>query len=279
MDFPKTEIEGVEISRLVCGTNTFNGYSHFSDAKDKWMKRYFTIEKVVEVLESCQDLGVNALLGPVNEKTYQAQQELVERGRKPMEWISTTLGSLDVEELKGECRQASEMGNKLHAIHCGFVDSHLITYKDEIQGLEELLAYIRELGMIPGISSHRPEVLTILKTGKYDVQFINLPFNVDGFLCNVETNWIARMIQEIDIPVINIKPLAAGRLMPDEGLPFCYKNIKPGDAVAVGVMSPEEIAEDVLIALNCILGKKDTRKLLNTPSKSTVTLEKKLPKK
>ncbi len=272
MKLPVTNIAGIEIGRMICGTNTFNGYSHFSDAKDKFMRRYFTVEKVVEVLEKCQELGVNAILGPVNEKTCQAQEELVKRGKSPMEWISTTLGSLDVEVLKEECRWAAEVGNKLHAIHCSFVDSHLISYKDEIEGLEELLSYIRELGMIPGISSHRPEILTILKMKKYDVNFINLPFNIDGFLCNVETNWIARMIQEIDIPIINIKPLAAGRLMPEEGIPFCYKNIKPIDAVAIGVMSPEEIEEDVAIALNCISGNKDTRKLLKTPSKSTVTL-------
>ena len=80
------------------------------------------------------------------------------------------------------------------------------------------------------------------------------------------------MIQEIDILIINIKPLAAGRLMPEEGIPFCYKNIKPIDAVAIDVMSPEEIEGDVAIALNCISGNKDTRKLLKTPSKSTVTL-------
>ncbi len=37
-------------------------------------------------------------------------------------------------------------------------------------------------------------------------------------------------------------------------------------------MSPEEIEEDEAIALNGISGNKDNRKLLKTPSKSTVTL-------
>lgn len=272
MQFPVIKIEGVEISRLICGTNTFNGYSHFSNAKDEWTRRYFTVEKVVEVLEKCQDLGINSLLGPVNEKTSLAQEMLISKGRKPMEWISTTLGSLDIDVLKAEIKQAANMGHKLHAIHCSFVDSHLATYKQEITDLEILLKYIRDLGMIPGISTHRPETLSVIKTKKYDVNFINLPFNVTGFLCNLEVNWIARIIQDIDIPIINIKPLAAGRLMPEEALPFCYKNIKSIDAVAIGLMSPEEAEEDAIIALNCLTDAQDNRELLATPSKSTITL-------
>jgi len=53
---PEIEIAGVKISRLICGTNPFNGYSHFSKAKDVWLRRYFTVERIVEVLESVRSL-------------------------------------------------------------------------------------------------------------------------------------------------------------------------------------------------------------------------------
>ncbi len=272
MMMPYTEIGGRKVSRLICGTNTFNGYSHFSEAKDSWMRNYFTTERIVEVLERCQDLGVNAMLGPINERCILAQNALAEKGREKMEWISTTTGSLDVQVLKEEIAWAAEAGNKLHAVHCSFVDSHLLTYKNEIQGIEELLAYIRELGMVPGVSTHRPELLTVLQKKKYDINFVIVPFNIAGFLCNVETNWLGRMIRETDIPVIAIKPLASGRLMPEEGLPYCFNNIKPQDAVAIGVLSPGEVEEDVKITLSCLTGAEDDRTLLSTPSKSTITL-------
>lgn len=269
---PEVEISGVKVSRLICGTNTFNGYSHFSKAKDVWLKRYFTIERIVEVLEKCQELGITSLLGPINEKTCQVQEELKKRGKDPMIWISTTLGWLDKEKLQEETEIASKMGNKLHAIHCSFVDSHLVSSKNRIEDIEDLLSYIRKLGMIPGISTHRPETLTVLANSGYDVEFVILPFNSIGFLSNLEVNWIAKMIREFPKPIIVIKPLAAGRLMPEQGIPFVLNNIKETDAVAIGVMSPEEVEEDVAIFLDTLMNRHTNRDLLSTPSKSTVTL-------
>lgn len=270
---PEVEISGVKISRLICGTNTFNGYSHFSKAKDEWLKRYFTIERIIEVLEKCQELGITSLLGPINEKTCQVQEELKKRGRKPMVWISTTLGWLEKEKLREETKIASEVGNKLHAIHCSFVDSHLVSSKNKIEDIEDLLAYIRDLGMIPGISTHRPETLTVLANSNYDIEFVILPFNSVGFLSNLEVNWIAKMIREFPKPIIIIKPLAAGRLMPEQGIPFVLNNIKETDAVAVGFMSPEEVEEDATIFLDTLSNSHTDRDLLSTPSKSTVTLK------
>ncbi len=269
---PEVEISGIKVSRLICGTNTFNGYSHFSKARDVWLKRYFTIERIVEVLEKCQELGITSLLGPINEKTCQVQEELKKRSKEPMIWISTTLGWLDKEKLREETKIASKMGNKLHAIHCSFVDSHLVSSKNKIEDIEDLLAYIRELGMIPGISTHRPETLTVLSNSSYDIEFVILPFNSVGFLSNLEVNWIAKMIREFPKPIIVIKPLAAGRLMPEQGIPFVLNNIKETDAVAIGVMSPEEVEEDVTIFLDTLMNRHTDRDLLSTPSKSTVTL-------
>jgi len=273
LKIPEIEIAGVKISRLICGTNPFNGYSHFSKAKDVWLRRYFTVERIIEVLEKCQEFGITSLLGPINDKTCQVQEELKKRGKSPMVWISTTLGWLEKERLKEETRIASEVGNKLHAIHCSFVDSHLVSSKNRIEDIEDLLSYIRELGMIPGISTHRPETLTVLANSNYDIEFVILPFNSIGFLSNLEVNWIAKMIREFPKPIIIIKPLAAGRLMPEQGIPFVLNNIKDSDSIAVGVMSPEEVEEDVTIFLDTLMNRHTNRDLLTTPSKSTVTLK------
>ncbi len=52
MAFPTTQIEGVELSRLVIGSNWLMGYSHQSAAKDRWIRSYMTRERVVEVLKA-----------------------------------------------------------------------------------------------------------------------------------------------------------------------------------------------------------------------------------
>jgi hypothetical protein len=80
------------------------------------------------------------------------------------------------------------------------------------------------------------------------------------------------MIREFPKPIIIIKPLAAGRLMPEQGIPFVLNNIKDSDSIALGVMSPEEVEEDVTIFLDTLMNRHSNRDLLTTPSKSTVTL-------
>ena len=59
MPMPMTSIGGIEVSRIVCGSNTFFGYSHFSGARDRWLKRHFDTPKIVEVLAKCAFIGLD----------------------------------------------------------------------------------------------------------------------------------------------------------------------------------------------------------------------------
>ena len=76
MSMPMTSIGGVEVSRVICGSNTFFGYSHFSAARDAWLKRDFDIPKIVEVMAKCAEFGVNCVLSGPDPRMYRAIQEL-----------------------------------------------------------------------------------------------------------------------------------------------------------------------------------------------------------
>ena len=78
MSLPRVKIAGYYVSRLVLGSNPFLGFSHFSSARDKWFRRYFTVERMVEVMERCLKLGVNAVVGPADEKLFKALEALKE---------------------------------------------------------------------------------------------------------------------------------------------------------------------------------------------------------
>jgi len=39
--FPMTTVGGVAVSRVIIGTNSFLGYSHMSQARDRWLREYF----------------------------------------------------------------------------------------------------------------------------------------------------------------------------------------------------------------------------------------------
>ena len=252
MELPTTSIDGLEISRLACGSNPFFGYSHFSDARDRWLRNYFTTERIVEVLTKCAEFGVNAVVSGPIPRMHEALETTRERTGKDFHWICTPGGAMgDMDEGIEFCAQR---GVKVCMPHTSFVDARLNINENRIEEIEPVLASIRDHGMIPGLSTHRPEVLTVAQYAGYDVETCILPLNVAGFLCAVETDWMARVIQEFRKPVICIKPFAAGRLMVRPGLDFAFRNSKPTDLVCAGFLSPEEAEEDLKIALEILSG-------------------------
>ena len=57
---PKMKFGNAEISRLICGTNQFYGFSHYNQILSTIMKDYFTPERVIDVLHRCNQYGINA---------------------------------------------------------------------------------------------------------------------------------------------------------------------------------------------------------------------------
>jgi hypothetical protein len=121
--------------------------------------------------------------------------------------------------------------------------------------------------MIPGLSTHRPEAITVGDKAGYDLQVYIQPFNPAGFLCGVETDWMAKIIQNTPKTVLCIKALAAGRVMPPTGIPFVYNNIKDNDILAIGFLNPGEVDEDVAIGLGAITAAAVQRELTSSRSK------------
>ena len=247
MPMPMTSIGGIEVSRIVCGSNTFFGFSHFSGARDRWLKRHFDVPKIVEVLAKCAEFGVNCVLSGPEPRMHEAMQELERQTGHHMIWMCTPgAGDSTVED---GVRWCADHGAEMCLPHTSWTDIRLNTAKNRIEDLEPVLEQIRSLGMVPGLSTHRPEVIVVGDSAGYDVETYIQPFNVAGFLCPVETDWVARIIRNTPKPVVCIKPLAAGRVMPEPGLGFVFRNNKPIDTVAIGFLSPEEAEEDIRIAL------------------------------
>jgi hypothetical protein len=106
--------------------------------------------------------------------------------------------------------------------------------------------------MIPGLSTHRPETISSMDRSGKDVETYVLPFNSIGFLSGVEVEWVRKVITSSTKPVISIKPLAAGRITPEIGLPFVLRSIRDKDAMALGFSSVLEVEEDMEIVRGII---------------------------
>lgn len=269
--FPRTVVGGVSLPRLICGTNWMLGFSHTSKAKDRLIKEMFaTPDKMVPVLEAFARAGCNAVMSPPNEFVARALRETEQRTGIPMLWIATpsyregqgpASWQVVVEETKA-------LGAAFCFPHQCVSDPNIDRLNNRLTPLlQDHLRLVREAGMIPGLSSHMPEAVTCADACGADVETYIQPYNAAGFLCQVETDWLQRIFHEARKPVMTIKPLAAGRLLPPTGLAFVWNTIRPCDLVTIGVMSPYEAEEAIEISLASLEGRRAAVDLQFTRSK------------
>lgn len=265
--FPTTPIGGLEISRLVIGTNTFHGHSHFSKARSDWLRRYFTPERVYEVVRFCVEQGLNATVSATREDYAEVLRAVERDTGVHVVWFATP-GGRDLAELKDNIAQTAELGADFCLPHTSWTDARLLPSRGIIEEAEEAMACIRAHGMRTGWSTHRPETVTITDKQDYDIDTYIQIYNAEGFLMHVETDWAGRIIRHAKRPCLCIKPLGAGRIMAPTGLSFVYSTIKPSDVVAIGMLSVEEAAEDIDLARQILAGQMGEAALQETRSKA-----------
>lgn len=61
-----------------------------------------------------------------------------------------------------------------------------------------------------------------------------------------------KTIREAKKPVITIKPLAAGKLIPVAGFAFVWNTIRDQDMVTIGTTTPDEARECIEISLDLL---------------------------
>ncbi|MBP1766553.1 MAG: hypothetical protein H6P98_668, partial [Candidatus Aminicenantes bacterium] len=61
---PTVRLGTLEVSRLILGSNPFWGYSHKSARLDEEMKRHYTDERIMQILDEAADCGLTALASP-----------------------------------------------------------------------------------------------------------------------------------------------------------------------------------------------------------------------
>ena len=86
----------------------------------------------------------------------------------------------------------------------------------------------------------------------------------------VEADWVMRIIQNAKKPVMTIKPLAAGKILPVVGLAFVWNTIRPVDMVTIGTTTPEEAREVLEISLDLLSHQLPDNQLQKTRSKKSL---------
>ena len=270
--FPRTQVEGISLPRMIAGTNWVLGYSHTSPAADALIRRrYAQAQDVARLMEAYLAHGIDAVMGP-----FEPDGALLlgvrmagERAGRPMTIIDTPI--VDVTDsaagraaARARIERSAKMGASICQLHHSCVEQLVNKHRGAIERLPDYLDMIRQAGLVPGLSAHMPELIVYSDRNGYDVQTYIQIYNCAGFLMQVEIEAVARIIHEAKKPVMTIKAMAAGRVSPYVGLTFSYATIRPCDMVTVGAFTPEEVHEDVEIALAAL-----ERRLPNLEGRAT----------
>jgi hypothetical protein len=274
-EFPRTTVGGVSLPRLIAGSNWFLGYSHTSLAQDKFIKELQTRERIASVLEVFLTHGVDAVMGPPSDLLEEAVVEAENRTGIGMTRILTPIFNITPGgDPQNDPEPAFDRCKKLNATFCMphqcVTDALLDRMHGVIRDLDRYTTQIRLRGMIPGLSTHMPEAPVIADQTGADVETYIQIYNAAGFLMQVEADWVMRVIQKAQKPVMTIKPLAAGRLLPVVGLAFVWNTIRPQDMVTIGCTTPDEAREVIDISLDLLAHQAPDYTLQKTRSKKSL---------
>lgn len=275
-DFPRTNVGGLSVSRLIIGTNWFRGFSHTSNAKDCFIKSYQTSKNIADILTVFMQSGVDTIMGGnLPPLMLDAIKEAEDRtGRKIINVITPHFNILPGGDLETEPERVfdacKEMGADICMPHQAITDALIDKMHGKIRDIDKYTKMIRERGMIPGLSTHMPETVKIADDTNADVETYIQIYNSAGFLMQVEADWVMRIIKNAKKPVMTIKPLAAGRILPPVGLAFAWNTIRDQDMVTIGTTTPDEAREVIDLSLDFLNRRLPDNKLQTTRSKKSL---------
>jgi hypothetical protein len=252
-NFPRTNIGGLSVSRMIMGTNNIMGGSHRTQARDIHIKELNNNrEAVAEIVQTYLSYGVDTIIGClVNSDFAMEGIRLAEdrTGSKVNVIELAVFDTADSHEARASAdafiRKCRDLGIDICMPLHTCVESLVNKGKGTIDRIEDYLYMIRNYGMIPGLSAHMPEIIPYTDANGYDVETYIQIYNASGFMMQLEVEGVHNIIWEAKKPVLTIKPMAAGHLNPFVGLTFVWNSIRPQDMVAVGCMTPGEVHEVV----------------------------------
>lgn len=245
---PTVPFGDTRISRLICGSNPFYGYSHFNPILSYVMKEWSTPERVCESLHRCEANGINTFqCGGGGRGLSDVQRYRAEAGR-----IHTICLAKDsVEETVRDMRP-------IGVAHHGEVTDRLFR-AGEMDKVHEFTKRVRQAGVQVGVSTHNPRVLEYVEEKGWDVDFFmacayhrtrtqaefrallgELPVQSKEIYLEKDPGRLFLVVRQIAKPCLVFKILAAGRRtnspkLVDDVFRHTFENIKPNDAVIVGM--------------------------------------------
>jgi hypothetical protein len=263
VQIPKMKFGSTEISRLVLGVNPLYGFAHYNNNFSSAMREWYTQERVCEVFHRAASFGINAF-------NYHNS------GRAPADWarFKAEGGNMHlIAQVTAKDDEAAMVRDlKPLALQRRGEEIDVAFRNGTMAAEREWCKRVRDLGVLVGVGTHKPEVIEMVEEQGWDVDFYS------GCVYNrtrTEDEWkkilngeLPEMPREIYIQsdparmykvmrqtpktCFAFKILAAGRVA-DGGVAqafrTAYASIKPNDGVYIGVFpkDKDEIKENAEI--------------------------------
>jgi len=243
MALEKIRLGSVEVSRLALGGNMFSGFSHQGDARDREMRKYYTVANIKAALRKAEAAGINTFFGRTDNHVVRTLEEYWDEGGK-IQWIAQTAS--EISDFTRAINTAGEHGAKGCYLHGGQTDYFF--HQKQFDNFFKALDKMRSLNLVAGFAGHRPEAHQWLRDNvKADFQMCSYydpqvrqssPDHVardDEKFDAADRDAMARTITTISRPVVHYKVLAGGRNPVDEAFKYVAGIYKPTDVVIVGI--------------------------------------------
>jgi hypothetical protein len=239
----------VEISRLVLGVNPLYGFAHYNNNFGQSMRDWYTQEKVCEVMHRSNSFGINAFNYVNVERAPQDLARFQAEGGQMyliIQAMATDDAAALVRNLKPLALQ--RRGEEIdQAFRNGTMNAE-----------REWCKRARDLGVMVGVGTHKPEVIELVEEQGWDVDFYaGCVYNrtrtaeewkqvLNGQLLEMPQDIymqsdpprMYKVMRQTTKTCFAFKILAAGRIGDDgveQAFRTAYSSIKPHDGVYVGM--------------------------------------------
>jgi hypothetical protein len=250
---PEVRLGPLTVTRFIVGGNPFSGHAHQAGGVGKEMVDYHTVERIKATLRECEQHGVNTFLGRGDNHIQRMLNEYWNEGGT-LQWIAQT--APERASVEANVSQIKGAGAVACFLHGGMADRLFREGDPEV--MRDWIAHIKELGMVAGMASHNHEFPLRAEEMDLGCEFYMCCFYLSEsykrgelYLDEDRENMCAT-IRAIDKPCLAYKIMAAGRNDPEEAFSYAFANIKPTDAVVVGVYTkhhPDQVAENVALTV------------------------------
>jgi hypothetical protein len=251
--FPTVEFGPHRITRLVLGSNPLFGYSHFNRVFDQVMREWMTLERRVETVLRAEQMGIGTWQLHYHRDSIATLRGVREKGGKVQPFLIT---DFELQQDFSMIPSVAKMGFLGIAHHGGRTDT---AFRDgRMASVADFCKRTRDAGVMVGVSTHNPQVIDFIESAGWDVDYYMACFyrvtrtreearaQLGGevplgevFLENDPAR-MTKVIRQTKKPCLGFKILAAGRASAnraevERAFRFAFANIKPNDAVIVGM--------------------------------------------